>query len=312
MGQADDFLSSFYAYYPKAKAGQLTLDELNRCMKEHQERLNNRPIDDFDGISPNQMLVLQREGLSDQCVLGFKPSIDQFIDHVPLFKLSELLLQTISQAGQLKLTVKGNLPVKVCEQLFNLQLIKWPYMEYVKRIREEEIPYLWPLKQYLLDEGIAKKRGNALSLTKYGEKLLFGPATARFKTLFFFFTGRFNWNNLYDIDDNGWCGQFGWAYSLLLLSRYGSAPLENEFYGTKHMIAFQKQLYEKRKEPQYKESITLYHRAYAIRFMENFADWFGLVNIERRKNLQISFFDQFIITKSTLFDNLLQEVKSEK
>jgi hypothetical protein len=309
MGHADDFINSFLERNPKAKSGQLTLDELNKLMAEHQQRLNDMPKDDFDGVSASQMHVLLNFALDGNCVMQYREAIDSYLDRIPLFKLSELLLNTIRDAGTLKLTIKGNLPVKVCELLFNQQLINWPYMKYITRIREEEVPFLWPLKQYLLDQGIIKKRNNALSLTQKGEKLMGEAAFCRFENLFHFFTDRFHWANFYDTDDGGKCGQLGWAYSLLMLSRYGDQPRESSFYSLKAMLAFEPELHKKRNNKEYVESTRLYHRTFDTRFFECFANWFGLVNIERKKNPQISLFDQLIVTKSELFNLIFQEVK---
>jgi len=308
MGIADDFLKSFFEQYPKAKAGLLTKDELNRLMVEHQQKLNNTPQEDFDGISPNQMVGLLHEPFSATCILQFNPSMNQHLKQVPLFQLSELLLEEIRNAGKLKLTVKGNLPVRICELLFSQQLIRWKYMEYVTRIREEDIPYLWPLKQYLQDQGIVKKRDNALSLTQNGEKLMEENETYRFKKLFFFFVGRFHWGNFYNIQDDGRYGRLGWAFSLMLLGKYGDKAQESEFYSLKLMRAFEKDLYDNREAKGQEEIVRTYHLAYDVRFFECFADWFGLVNIERKKNLHVSFFDQLIVSKSDLFDHLFQLV----
>ena len=105
-------------------------------------------------------------------IIHFKEGIDAYVDEAPFFKLSEILLAEIKRAGKVKLTQKGNLPMSVCKLLCDQDLIYWRYMQYVKKITEDAIPYLFPLKQYLLDDGIVKKRNNTLSLTKRGEKLL--------------------------------------------------------------------------------------------------------------------------------------------
>jgi hypothetical protein len=307
MQHTDDFMRSFLENNPRAKAGQLTIDELNGLMAEHLEKQNNMRRDDFDGISASQMHILLNFPLEDICILQYAANIGQHLDRIPLFKLSELLLNTVRDAGNLKLTVTGNLPVKVCQLLFDQQLIRWQYMEYVGRIREDEILFLGLLKEYLLDQRIVKKRRNALSLTKSGEKLMQSAAFVRFHNLLYFFTGRLHWGNFYRIDDDGKSGQLGWAYSLLLLSRYGDQPRESHFYSLKLMQAFEPDLYKKRSNKEYAEDIQRYHIAFDVRFFEHFADWFGLVDIDRRKNPQISFHDQLIIRKSELFDLLFRE-----
>ncbi|GAC1532484.1 MAG: hypothetical protein NVS3B15_12680 [Sediminibacterium sp.] len=184
-------------------------------------------------------------------------------------------------------------------------------MEYMKRVREEEIPYLGPLKHYLLSQGTIKKRDNALSLTEKGAEFLKETRAARFISLFLFFAGRFHWGNFYGLQDDGKCGQLGWAFSLVLLSKYGDKARESEFYSLKLMQAFEKELWDSRGVRGQEENVLTYHRAYAVRFFDCFANWFGLVNMERKKNLRISFFHQLVVRKSELFDQLFEPVTAK-
>ena len=310
MGSAKEFMNSFFASNPDARSGKLSMDELNRLLGEHQLKMNSHPLDDFDGLSPKQMNVLLYTPFTPGDLLQFRKGMDAHVQKSPFFKLSEILLQEIKQARSLKLTVNGNLPVRICELLCNQNLIYWPYMKFVKRVREGEIPYLWPLKQYLLDEGIVKKRNNALSLTKNGEKLMQEPAAVRFIQVFNYLATRFHWANFYRLQDDGKCGQLGWAYSLVLLSKYGDKPNKSEFYSTKLIRAFEKELWDAYQKGKEIKAIEDYHHAYGSRFFEFFADWFGLINIERKTDQSISYFDQLTITKSALFDQLF-EVKNK-
>lgn len=307
MSVAEDFFQSFLKQYPQAKGGELSVEELNKLIAEFQHTTNNEPTHDFNGLSPAQMHVLLYDPLSYNCLLQIESSNDQSLQQVPLLQLAELLIKEIHNAGKLKLTDKGNLPVRICELLFNQQLIRWEYMEYLTRIREEDIPYIWPLKQYLMDQGIVKKQGNALSLTKYGEKFMNQGLDIRLINLILFFGRRFHWGNFYNIHDGGKCGQLGWAYSLWLLQKYGDKPKESEFYSQKLIQAFEKELLVQNKTKEQQERVIQYHRAYAVRFFDSFANWFGLVNIERKKDLTISFFDRLIVTKSPLLDRLFKQ-----
>jgi hypothetical protein len=304
MGVADDFLQSLLKSHPEIATGKLGVDQLDKLISSHQDKVNNTGLEDFDGLSPEQMNSLLHTPLSPGSLLTMKGDIEGYLDKVPLFKLSELLLSEIQRAKELKLTVRGNLPVRICELLYSQDLIQWKYMKYVKRIREEDIPYIWPLKQYLLDTGILKKRNNSLSLTKQGEMFLKGPAVPRFRSLFNYFSSQFHWGNFFDLEDDGKCGQLGWAYSLVLLSRYGSEPHESKFYALKWMRAFEKGLWQAHLEGDERESLAYYHRAYTVRFFECFGNWLGLVNIETKRSAEHVFLDEVHITKSVLFDQL--------
>ncbi len=306
MGTADDFLDSFFAAYPHIQNGTLNIEELNILIYEYQQKINNSPLDNFDGLSPEQMNVLLYAPFGPDNILQFRKNIDSHINKSPLFKLSEILLNEIHHAGSLKLTLNGNLPIRICELLCSQNLINWQYMQFVKRIREEEIPYLWPLKQYLLDEGMVKKRNNALSLTKNGKKLLKESIFVRFIQIFTYFGTRFHWNNFYELQDDGKCGQMGWTYSLVLLAKYGNSPRKSDFYSLKLIQAFERHLWDAHQKVKEDKAIEDYHRAYNIRFFECFANWFGLVNIERTSDQSISYFDRPPITKSKLFDQLFE------
>jgi hypothetical protein len=308
MGIAEELMNSFFKQYPDAREGKFSMPEMNKLLAEFQDKLNNKPIDDFDGISPAQMDVLLRDPLSKGSLLQFKKDMEEHLDQVPLFTLSELLLEEIRGAGKLKLTVKGNLPLRVCELLHSRQLISWEYMEYMTRATEDEIPWLGPVKHYLLDQGIIKKQANALSLTKKGVEFLKGSRSGHFSSLFLFFARQFHWGNFYGLEDDGKCGQLGWAFSLLLLSKYGDQSRDSQFYSFKLMQAFEKKLWDNRETKGWEEIIRSYHRAYAVRFFESFTNWFGLVNIERKMNPGISYFKQTVVRKSALFDQLFEPV----
>ncbi|WP_160292154.1 hypothetical protein [Pedobacter lusitanus] len=301
-------MNSFFEDYPQAQSGRLTIDELNKLMIEYQDKINNSPIADFDGLSPEQMNALLHSPFTAGGILQLRKGMDDYLDQVPIFRLSELLISEIWNSGTLKLTTKGNLPVKVCELLHNQNLIKWEYVHFVKKVTEDEIPYIWPLKQYLLDEGILKKRNNRLSLTKYGEKFILFSKATRFNNLLTYFTSHFHWANFYDLEDNGKCGNLGWAYSLVLLSKYGMKSNTSEFYSLKIIRALEKELWNSYQENMNNEAIKDYHNAYAIRFFECFANWFGLVNIEQKRDYLMSLSNRVVITKSSLFDHLFEVI----
>ncbi len=157
MGRADDIMNSFLAAYPQARSGELSMEELNELMAEYQKKFNNEGLEDFDGLSPEQMTGLLYHPFEPGSIMQFRKGLDAYVDEAPFFKLSEILLNEIKRAGKVKLTQKGNLPMSVCKLLFDQKLISWTFMNYGKRITEEEVPYIWPLKQCILDEGIVKK-----------------------------------------------------------------------------------------------------------------------------------------------------------
>ena len=305
MGIAQDFLSSFLKAYPDANDGKLSIQELNVLMAKHQKEINDLGIADFDGLSPSQMNVLLNKPLSDGCVIEFRADIETCVERSPFFRLSEILLEQIDKAGSLKLTAIGNLPVKICELLCQQNLIYWKYMKYVKKFQEDNVPYLSALKFALIESGLVKKRNNSLSLTAKGLKSIKGPKQELFIHIFDYFTRKLHWGNLYDTEYDSKCGKFAWAYSLVLLSKYGDLQRESEFFSAKLMQAFGRKLWEVNQSDIENEENRDFHRAYEARFYECFAVWFGLAELEYKKDGK-GFGERIYLKKSSLFDQLFK------
>lgn len=304
MAVPDDFLDGFFKQHPDAQSGKLTMQELNNLMAAYQQQMNERPLADFDGLNPAQMEVLLHEPLGASSLLQLRKDMELHVDQIPIYKLSELLIAEIKQAGTLKLTVSGNLPVRVCTLLYKQHLIGSDFQLNSDRIREDEVNYLWPLKQYLVDTGIAKKRNNAMSLTRQGEIFVKAAKADRFTALLKYFTTRFHWGNFYPLEDMGNTGYIGWAYSLVLLSRYGSKARPSAFYSTKLIQAFEQEILNTLEDYQY--TLSDYHYAYAVRFFDCFTNWFGLVKIERTRNYSLPAPERLSVSKSDLFDQIFQ------
>lgn len=294
MGKAKDLMDAFWERYPEAKTGKLSLEEINQLLTKFQHKINNSPVEDFDGLSPKQMNQLLYYPLLNESILQFQKLDDATINQVPLFTLAEILLNEIKNKGKIKLTTKGNLPMYICNLLHIQNLIKWEYMEMNKIFNEDVVPYIWPLKQYLLDEGLVKKQNNSLSLTKKGNVYLTVNKEIQFKQLFNYFANKFHWGNFYDTSLSFKCGQLGWAFSLLLVYKYGDKTRETSYYSHWLYKAFGDENLD----------IENYDRVYSIRFFEYFCTWFGLIQYEIIKNKNPYMYNICLVTKTKLFEKL--------
>lgn len=289
-------IETFFEQYPEAKSGKLTMDEINQLLAKYQQQLNNRPIEEFDGLSPTQMNGLLYHPLSQECILQYRAIEEEYLQQVPLLTLAEILLNEIKNQGKLKLTTIGNLPLNVCKILISQNLIKWKWMELNKRMNEDSIPYLWPLKQYLIEEGLVKKQYNSLSITKKGVLYLNENKQFRFKHTFNYFSNRFHWGNFYDPYLNETCGQLGWAFSMLLVLKYGDQTKDAQFYSNHLYQAFGSQGLK----------VENYNDLYAVRFFEFFCSWFGLIEYETKRNIKSHYHEQYFVKKTMLFDKLFE------
>jgi len=170
--------------------------------------------------------------LSNNSILKFRQDIAEHVDKVPLFILSELLLNAIQESGSVELTETDDLSASIWEMLYTQYLVCIPY-ENVFDVHEDIRSCLSYLKEYVLKSGMAKKRHNIITLTKKGEKAMKGPKTDRFLSLFNYMRKGFHWSNFYDRDEKGRFGRFGWAYSVVLLSIYGGVARDSRFYSNK-------------------------------------------------------------------------------
>ena len=292
MNKSNSFLDDFFEQNPEAKSGKLSLEEINKRLFHYQQQQNNKAIEDFDGLSPLQMNDLLYHPLSPNSILQLREAEEEDLKKVPFFQLAESLLKLIQVAGKLKLTPKGNLTIDVCKFLTQQNLIQWKYQQYIKRISEESIPFVGVLKFYLLQDGLVKKQHNHLSITKRGITHLAKPISIRFRDLLSFFTGKLAWNSLYDPYGYEQCGQFGWAFSMVLVAKYGQEARSSEFYSEIVYGAFGHKYATKG------EHNVLYN----ARFFEYFMDWFGFIQLESIRGQ----YNNYLVTKTALFDKIFE------
>jgi len=162
---------------------------------------NNIPQPDFEGFSPKQMYQIIHFPFEDSCPIKINKEIP--IEDSPIFKIAlDLLL--ILKENKIKLTQKGNLPIKIVLQI----------------------------------SGLTKKQRGVLSLTKRGHSLL---KQEDYTGLFFEFlkaySQEFNWGYSDYIDSEN-VGQLAFLYSLFLLNKYGDEYRTVDFYTDLYLRAF--------------------------------------------------------------------------
>jgi hypothetical protein len=304
MGHAEELWKAFLAQHPEAVTGKVTLDELNRKLADFNQKRNQTPHPDFESLSPEQMHHLLHAPLSSDSVIGLKGSYEEpVLDKIPFFILMERLWEELQTSQILKLTPKGNLSIEICKRLYEAKVLVQEDIErgITKKISEDNVAFIRALKICLQLGGYVKKRKNTLSLAKAAEKGLQLERSKQFVKLFTDFTTRFNWAYL-DYVENTTAGQFAWAFSLLLLHKYGGEWKECSFYANKLLKAFP-MISPSIPHPMYATMEIEYERVYQWRFVEHFAFWFGLVELEQRKEQGIYGYKLFL-RRSDLFDKI--------
>ncbi len=95
-------------------------------------------------------------------------------EEVPVLRQVLCLCRFIhDENGRLKLTPKGNLPLKVVKEMYEAGIRDWYFEEYPRqRIQEDEARFVRIARDLATKAGIVRKRNNALVMTRKGEELL--------------------------------------------------------------------------------------------------------------------------------------------
>jgi len=245
---------------------------------------NNCPLDDFGGFTPNEINYLLYDTFGDKSPLQFRTDIDnQTLDQIPLFRIAEEYLKIVQRDKQIKLTPLGALPKKVLVELYDKKILLDEHIEsgIVKLWREQDCISIRSARLAAQLAGLVRKANNKLNLTKKGVKLLHPENRINlFKKFFQTFTGKFDWgfNDLYPPP----IGQFGWAFSVYMLYRFGDQTNPSDFYAEKYLKAFPN--FISLFEHTYSTPERQFNNSYSIRTFDRFFLWFGFVTVERQKH----------------------------
>ncbi|MEX2336762.1 MAG: hypothetical protein WD555_05785 [Fulvivirga sp.] len=219
----------------------MDLDDLNKELNSIQTLLNNAPKEEFDGRSPSDMFYLLHKPFDKDSPLQFRKQVDQdLLGRIPFLKLTIYYLRYIQEQGAVKLTQKGNMPVRLVKLLYEQKFVKHEYVErgLVKLSKEQDSYAIHTTRIIAELAGLTKKRNNKVSLTKKAEKLLDKNDRCQlFRELFIAYTMKFNWAYQDNYGDNP-IGQLGFAFTLEQLIKHGATEKQDIFYGELYLKAF--------------------------------------------------------------------------
>lgn len=271
-------------------------EEFNKKIQEKMLQMNATALESKDGLSPNQMYGLLYNIFEENSVVRFRTDTsNETLMKSPFFKMMVEYLETIDAARELKLTAKGNLPRKVCLQLYNNNTLKEDMIESYgyKLNKEEDSVALQSLKHVGLLSGITKKRNNKMSLTKKGKKLF--DASNRlplFQEVFKTHITKFNLG-YFDLYPDVMQSTFG--FTLYLLLKYGKETRKSSFYFDKNLKAFEGLVFQFEDNSRFTSSpIRNYENAYFLRFYTRLLAYYGFIkhdvdDIKKRFNNKTMF-----------------------
>jgi hypothetical protein len=276
-------------------------------VQQHLDKImldqNNRIIPEFEGYSPFEMHQILHFTFGPDCPVQLKKLKEEEYRTIPILNQVKCLAGFIAEARELTLTKTGNLPVKIVAGLYANEFIKDEYIESgITKLYKETDSLSVHLTRVLMEvAGLIKKRNGKMSLTKASGKYLANDHDL-LKLLLSTYGSRLNLA-CFDGYGDSIVGQLGYGFSLVLLSKYGHQNQLASFYAEKYFNAFPQLL--KHLAPRYSYSTVerIAENCYSLRVLEKFADFFGLITVEKKGSL----LDQKRDVKiNGLFDKLIE------
>jgi hypothetical protein len=258
-----------------------SLDEANEFLSQHTLQRNRLPVDDFHGLSSEQMHRL----------LHFPFDTPQLVNiasgplsnaQAPILSLFTLLVDAIGDDG-LKATATGNLPRNFCRESAKAYLGEEEYQRWSRYGEIKSEPEFSDMHvTRLVGElaGLIRKYKGKFILGKECRKLLAEQGLAGIYPLMFrSFVREYNWAYQDRLGEVPFIQQ-SFLFSLHLLSRYGEDWQSSTFYEDIFLRAFPNLLSQVQPFGSYYSPEKVVRLSYSTRCLERFARFMGLVETE--------------------------------
>jgi hypothetical protein len=281
-----------------------SLDEANAFLTRHMGQCNQAPADDFHGLSPEQMHRFLNFPFDTPALISFPIPLD-IIPQAPIMTLFNLLVNAIGDEG-LKATATDNLPRNFCREAALAFLGVEGYRDKTKFAGiNTELDFSEMHVTRLVAETaglVGKYKGKFITSRECRKILVESGMPGIYPRIFRAFVGAYNWG--YQDRYPGFSIiQQSFLFTLYLLQTYGNEWRPGAFYSDIFLRAFPMVLAEVRPrsyEPPEDEA----GRCYSLRSLERFAEFHGLVEIERDPSKR--FTADFRLRKLPLLDHVVQ------
>jgi hypothetical protein len=267
----------------KDKPGDL--EEFHKFIDAQINLQNNTPNQAIDNLSPNELSVLIYTPFDKTSRISINKKISsEVIESIPFVKLLKEFLILIQQNQPLKLTLKGNLPRKTCQELYNKKILPEDLIERgVRKLNKEADSIV--IQNLNIISSLArftKISKNKMSLSASGKRILAkNQNQVFFQEVFLTYFQKFNlgYHDAYPKDIGI---QQATGYTLYLLLKYGETKRPFDFYVDKMIHAFPSFLNEFTPIglPREKQ----YEQCYKVRAFDRFLSFFGFTEITKAPN----------------------------
>ncbi|PHI19692.1 hypothetical protein CEQ90_11625 [Lewinellaceae bacterium SD302] len=262
----------------------LTPEERRRLNEQIQAEMNARNsqgLPEFRGLTPGQMHYLIRSPFEEGCIVRFQDADYRVYEDIPQLLLVRALLEELAK-GDIKLTPKGNLPMKVVRSLYGLNLIKSKRLQDdITKLRSQEDWDALIFADELLRalEMIGEKPNGELIIAPAGLAALEGSLQSLFEQLFLVSFQQFNLGYFDRFPASREIQAFT-GYTIYLLLQNGKDWQPSSFYADAFTTAWPTLLNTFSEHPKGYDHRYEFRNVYQLRIFQRFLEWFGLVRFK--------------------------------
>jgi hypothetical protein len=261
------------------------------------DRYNNAPIEEFGGLSPNQVRELTQSGWLGTAVQLNATLRYPEVQKAPIYRDSLIVLKALGESGPVKSTTTGAFSrafvQRVASGFVSGGVKLWQPPE--KYLRQSDLPMLDMLRHLLPAAGLILYRNKTFTLTRKASALMReDTAGDLFSRLFQYYITRINIGVLDGLPDYPPV-QWALGYTLYQLSKLTTEWTDFKAVSEK---LFLPAIVEQMPELRYGDKVALFAEHRVIRTLL----LFGLVETEREKQ----YGEPDRIRKSALFDRFLR------
>ena len=258
-----------------------SLEETQAFVTRHTQMQNQRPREEFHGLSPEQMHLLLNQPFNSPELVQLPELLDTQ-PTAPILTLFELLTNAIGEQG-LKPTAKGNLPRHFCREAAQAYWGEDAYKERTRfgNINREDDFYDLHITRLVAElAGLIRKYKGKFILSRDCRQLLAkGGSAAIYPRLFGVYVQQFNWAYRDGHVELPFIQQ-SFLFTLYLLARYGNTSRPHTFYEDAFLRAFPIVLDDIPSSPIFTAEEEL-RRCYAWRALVDFTGFLGLAEVAK-------------------------------
>ncbi len=256
-----------------------SLTDVQAFVGHHTQQQNQRPLDEFHGLAPEQMHRLLHFPFASPELVRLPEALTTS-PTAPIVTLIGMLLEAIGENG-LKPTKKGNLPQKFCREA---ALAYWGEEVYRENTRfgginrEEDFLDLHVTRLVAELAGLIRKYKGRFILSRNCRALTGKALAVLYPRLFTAYVEQFNWSYRDRYPELRFI-QTAFLFTLYLLMRYGDTWRPHEFYEDSFLRAFPMLLDELPQHEVFTPEEEV-RRCYTWRTLVHFVGFFGLATVE--------------------------------